>query len=101
MSCHVVHLFCCAVKIDGIATFFVASGAGFSFIVWPLCGVLGGVLLQYSGLFRRVLGDMKQACFTSGRTIAWMACIFFLRLPARPVLGLVGEAVYSPFLFLP
>ena len=60
MNCHAVHLFCCVIKLDGLTTFFVAAGAGFSFVVWPLYGVLGGVILQYFALFRIVLRYMQQ-----------------------------------------
>ena len=46
MVCHVVHLFCCAVKLDGLTTLFVASGAGFLFIVLLMRSVLGGLFLE-------------------------------------------------------
>ena len=73
MSCHDVHLLCCAVKLDGLTKFLVAFVSGLSFVVWPLRGVLGGLIIQYFALFRRVPGDVQQACSPSGSTIACMA----------------------------
>ena len=93
MSCHAVNRFYFAFKIDG-------TGASFSLNMWPLRGVLFKVFLQYFALFCRVPGAMQQACFLSGRVVAWMAWIFVLRLPAWPVFGLVGKADSHLFFFL-
>ena len=101
MSYHAVNLFCCVVALDGLTTFFVALGEGFSFIVLQLCGVVSGLFLGYFALFCIVPRAIQQACFPSRRPISWMACIFVLRLPAWPVLGLVGKADSPPFRFLP
>ena len=73
MRSHDVHLVCCVVKLDGITTFFVAAGAGFSFVVWLLCGVLGVLILQYFTLFCRVPGAMQHVGFTPGQPIDQMA----------------------------
>ena len=72
MGCHVVNLFCCAVKLDGITKFLIYARVGLYFIVWLMCGVLDGLLLLYFSLFRRVPGDMQQACFSSSWLIARM-----------------------------
>ena len=53
MNCYAVHLFYCAVKIDG-------AGAGFYFNMWPLRGVLGKLFLQYFVLFCKVPEAMQQ-----------------------------------------
>ena len=45
MSSHAFHILCCAVKLDVLTTFYVAAGVGLSLVVWPLCDVLGGVIL--------------------------------------------------------
>ena len=87
MGCHVVHLFCCAVNLDGLTAFSIANRAGFFFIVWLLYRVFGGVFLEYFALFRRVTGAMQQACFSSGRPIARMAYIFCLALASADLLG--------------
>ena len=63
MRCHTVHLFCCTVELDSLTTFFAAVRAGFYFIVWPLCGVLGRLFLQYFALFCKVPGAMQQPFF--------------------------------------
>ena len=42
--------------------------------------ILGGFILEYFTLLRRLLGAMQQACFTSGQTITRMACIYCLAL---------------------
>ena len=94
MGYHVVHLFCCTVKLNGFTTFLIATAAGLFFIVGLLRNLLGGVFHEYFEIFRRVPRDMQQACFPSGHLIALMACIFVLRLSARPLLALVDEAAY-------
>ena len=51
MRCHGVDLLRFAVKLDGLTTLGFATGAVLYAFVWPLCGVLFGVILQYSALF--------------------------------------------------
>ena len=46
MGYHVFHLFYCAVELDGLTTFSIAAEADFFFVVWPLCGVIGGLFLD-------------------------------------------------------
>ena len=87
MVCHVVHLFCCAVELYGLTTFFIAARAALYFIVWPLCNVLGGIFLRYFSIFHRLPGAMQQAYFSSVRPIAWMAYIFCLALDIADLLG--------------
>ena len=44
---------------------------------------------------------MQQVCiFLSGRHINRMACTFFLRFPARPLSGLLGESDSTHLRFL-
>ena len=99
MSGHAVHLFCCVVKIGGLTTFFVSTRAGFSFVVWPLHGILGGVILQHFTLFYRVPGVIQQACFTSGRPIARMTCIYCLALASAACFGVGGRGGFSSLSF--
>ena len=79
---------------------FVASGAGFFFIVWPLRGILGRVLLEYFEIFRRVLGAMRQACFPSGRTIARIAWISCLALSSAAFIRVGRKSSFSSISFL-
>ena len=70
--------------------FFAATGAGLFFIVWTLCGILRGVLVEYFSLFRRVTRAMQQAFFSSGCPITRMACISCLALSSAALLGVGG-----------
>ena len=87
MVCHVVHLFFCVVKLDGLTTFFVTAGAGFLFIAWPLHGLLGILFLGYFALFSRFPGGMQQAYFSSSQPIAQIACISCLALASAALPG--------------
>ena len=79
---------------------FFVSGVGLFFVMWPLCGVLGRVFLEYFALFLRVTGAMQQAFFTLVvRLLVWPA-FFVLCFPLSPFSGLVGEADSLPFCFL-
>ena len=79
--------------------FFVAVVVGLSFVVWPLRGVLGGVILQYFTFFCRVPGAMQQACFPSGRPIARMACIYCLVLASAARIGVGRQGGFSSLSF--
>ena len=95
MGYHVVHLFYCAVKLYSLTTFLTAARAGLFFVVWPLCGVLGGVFLEYFAIFCRVPGAMQQACFPSDQPIAGMAYIFCLALASTALLGVGRQGGFS------
>ena len=58
-------------------------------------GVIYFLLPEYFTLLHGVYRSIQQSLPT-GIHIARMACIFFLRLPARPFLGLVVEAASPP-----
>ena len=73
MGYYAVNLLRLAVEIDGLATLFLATVAGLFLFVWPLCGVLLRVLLEYFVILYRVPGAMHQACFFTGRPICRMA----------------------------
>ena len=98
MSSHAVHLFCCAVKMDSLTSFFVAAESVFLFM-WPLHGILGGVILEYFTLFRRVSGAMQQSCFPSGWPIAPMACISCLGLASAARLRVGRQGRFSSLSF--
>ena len=97
-SSHSVHLLCCAVKLDGITSFFVAFGVGFLFM-WPLHSVLVGVILEYFTLFRIVPVSMQQEYFPSVRPIARMACISCIALVSAACLGVVRRGGFSSLSF--
>ena len=99
MICHAVHLFCCAVKLDGLTTFFVAARKGFSLVVRPLSGVICRVICHYFLLFRRVHEAMQEACFSSGRQITWVACICCLALSRAAQLKVRSPGGFSSLLF--
>ena len=91
-----VNLFLLTVKLDGLRALFVAAWEGFLFFVWPLCGVLLGLFLEYFALFRRVTGSMHRAFFCTGQTIARMACIIFLALSGAALLRVGWRGGFSP-----
>ena len=67
--------------------------------MWSLRGVIGGVILEYFALLRRVLGAMQQACFTSGQPIAMMDCIYCPALVSADRLGVGSRSVFSSISF--
>ena len=73
MGYHGVKILRLSVKPDGLATLFLASGDGFFIFVCPLSGVLLGLFFDYFALFCRVTGDILQAYYCTGWTIARMA----------------------------
>ena len=50
MGYHGVHLLRFAVELDGLTTLLVAAGASFFVFLWPMCGVLLGLFLEYYAL---------------------------------------------------
>ena len=99
MGYHVVHLLCCAIEIDDLTTFFIAAGAGLFLVVWPLCGILERLFLEYFSLFRRLPGSMQQEYFPSSWPIYWMAYIFCLALASAALLGVGGRGGFSSLSF--
>ena len=65
--------------------------------VWHTSQIIPLVLYSFSWSSR------SRQCIhlVTSRPVAWMACIFFLRLPERPFLGLVVKADSRPLTFLP
>ena len=74
MGYYGVNLLRLTVEIDILSALFVAAGAGFLLFLWPLFGVVPGVLLEYFALLRRFPGDMHKECFSPvGRSLRWPA----------------------------
>ena len=73
-----LHVF---VKLDGLTTLGFSAGAGLIFFVWPLCGLLLGVLLYYFTLLIGVSGSVQQERFSrTGHLLSQRDCIFCLAL---------------------
>ena len=89
------------VELNRLTTPVYEAGSGFILFVWPLHSILLGLFLYYFTILRGVSGAMHKACFVTGRTIDRMACIIFLALSSAALLGLVGEAGFTPLIFLP
>ena len=88
MGYHGVNLLSLAIELDGLATIFLAAKSGFFFLfVWPLCGILLGLFIEYFALFCRVSGAMHQVCFFTGLPIAQMACMICLAISSAALLG--------------
>ena len=88
MRYHGVNLLRLAIELDGLATMFLAAKSGFFFLfVWPLCGILLGLFIEYFALFCRVSGAMHQVCFYTGRSIDQMACMIFPEISGVDLLG--------------
>ena len=87
MIYHGVNLLHFPVKLDGLATLFLASGTSFFLFVWLLNGVLLGLLMNYFALLRRVPRAMHQYFFVTGWPISQMACIIFLVISRVALLG--------------
>ena len=99
MGCHDVNLLRLTVKLDGLTALFIAAGAGLLVLEWPLCCILFGVLLKYFSPSYIVTGSMQQACFCTGISIYWMACIIFIELASAALLGVGWRGVLSSVKF--
>ena len=60
MIYHGVNLLHFSIKLDGLATLFLASGTSFFLFVWLLKGLLIGLLMNYFALLCRVTRAMHQ-----------------------------------------
>ena len=66
--------------------------------MWPLRGVLGGVILEYLTPLRRVPRAMQQAYFPSGWPIDRMDCISCLVFSSAARLRFDGRGGFSSLL---
>ena len=64
MGYYGVNLLRITVEFDGLSTLLLSNGVGFFLFLWPLRGVLLGLLLEYFSLFLKVPGAMHQAFFS-------------------------------------
>ena len=88
MILHGVNLLCRAVKLDGLGTLVIDSGAGLLVLVRMLRRALLGIFIKEFSLFQRVPGAMQHACiFRTGQRINWMSCIVSLALVSTALLG--------------
>ena len=99
MIYHGVNFLRLAVKLDGPATLFHATGAGLFPFVWPLRGIFIRVLLKYFALLRRLPGAMYQSRFFTGQTIARMECTICLALDGAALLGVGWRGALSSLTF--
>ena len=98
---HDVGLLYAAIKLNGLTMICFPARSGFILFMWPLCGVIFGVILKYFTLLRGVSGAMQQAYFSALVVLSLKeTTLFFLHLPAPPLSGLVGEAASPPFILL-
>ena len=75
-------------KLNGLTMLDFPSGVGFILFVWPLCGVLLGVLIYYFTLLRGVSGAMQHSCLShTGHLLARRDYIFFLALASSVLIG--------------
>ena len=89
------------VKLDGLTMLGFSVGAGFILFVWPLCGVILGVLFEYFKILGGVSGAIKQACVSrTSHIIAQRDYIFCPELSRTALMG-VGRRGVFPYLSFP
>ena len=98
---HDVILLDAPVEPERLTMIFFAAGAGFVIFMGPLHDIIFRIFFEYYTLLKGVLGAMQKDVFSAPVVFLLGETEFFvLRLPVRPLLGLVIEADSPPFRFL-